>query len=178
MTGARPWLVPVTVLRRRPGEQREELRSARVGELVVVGSSVAATTVATAEVTLTSVRGGIEVAGVVRAAWQGECRRCLASVGGELECRVRELYRPRGRAPDAGDDEADTYALAGDQLDLLPLVRDALLLELPLAPLCRRECAGLCPSCGADLSSGPCGCPRAADTRWAALDVLRGRRLA
>ena len=56
---------------------------------------------------------------------------------------------------DADLDE-DTYPLEGDQLDLRPLVRDALLLELPLAPLCREDCRGLCAECGADLNLGPC----------------------
>ena len=58
---------------------------------------------------------------------------------------------------DADLDE-DTYPLEGDQLDLRPLVRDALLLELPLAPLCREDCRGLCAECGADLNLGPCQC--------------------
>ena len=66
---------------------------------------------------------------------------------------------------DADLDE-DTYPLEGDQLDLRPLVRDALLLELPLAPLCREDCRGLCAECGADLNLGPCQCRPALDARW------------
>ena len=73
---------------------------------------------------------------------------------------------------DADLDE-DTYPLEGDQLDLRPLVRDALLLELPLAPLCREDCRGLCAECGADLNLGPCQCRPALDARWRALDALR-----
>jgi uncharacterized protein len=95
-------------------------------------------------------------------------------VEGDLDVEVRELYRPHGRLRGADDDE-ETYELSGEHLDLAPLVRDALLLSLPLAPLCGPDCPGLCPSCGADLSVGTCGCPQtAADKRWAALDVLRG----
>jgi uncharacterized protein len=55
---------------------------------------------------------------------------------------------------------------------LRPLVRDALLLELPLAPLCREDCRGLCAHCGADLNDGPCDCAPPRDPRWDALDVL------
>jgi len=63
-----------------------------------------------------------------------------------------------------------------DRIDLAPLAREALLLELPLAPLCQAECAGLCPTCGADLNAGPCGCAGVvADARWLALDELRER---
>lgn len=168
-----PWLVPTTTLRRALGVTREEHRSGRVGELRVADSSVPAEAEADAEVVLVSVDGGIEVAATVTAPWRGECRRCLKPLAGELRCDVREMYRPRSPA-EAEDPDEDTYPLHGEQLDLQPLVRDALLLELPMAPLCQPDCPGLCPTCGADLNDGPCDCPPAGgDPRWAALDVLR-----
>ena len=153
-----PWMVPVTTLRRQPGARREERRAGRVGELSVVGSVVPASAEVVADIRLDSISGGIEVTASVSAPWQGECRRCLRPLDAELHCEVRELYRPRAdhEAPDADE---DTYPLAGDYLDLRPLVRDALLLDLPLAPLCQEDCRGLCPTCGADLNEGPCGCP-------------------
>jgi uncharacterized protein len=168
-----PWLVPVTTLRRQTAARREERRAGQVGELSVVGSVVPASAEVVADVRLDSISGGIEVAASVVSPWQGECRRCLRPIEGQLHCEVRELYRPRAEheAPDADE---DTYPLAGDYLDLRPLVRDALLLELPLAPLCQEDCRGLCPTCGADLNRGPCGCgPAVTDPRWAALDSLR-----
>jgi uncharacterized protein len=71
-------------------------------------------------------------------------------------------------------DEAETYPLAGDTLDLAPMARDAVLLELPLAPLCREDCVGLCPTCGADRNEQPCDCDQLlANPAWAALDSLR-----
>jgi uncharacterized protein len=170
---ANPWLIPVLTLRRQHGARREERRAGRVGELRVAGSVVPATAEASAVAVLDSIDGGIEVTAVVSAPWQGECRRCLRPLHGELHSEVRELYRARGphEAPDADE---DTYPLAGDHLDLRPLVRDALLLELPLAPLCRDDCRGLCPTCGADLNLGPCTClTNDVDPRWAALDALR-----
>ncbi len=79
-------------------------------------------------------------------------------------CEVRELYRPRQPSHEATrTPDEDTYPLEGDHLDLRPLVRDALLLELPLAPLCQEDCRGLCPTCGADLNLGPCECRPAPD---------------
>ncbi|HET9075532.1 MAG TPA: DUF177 domain-containing protein [Acidimicrobiales bacterium] len=168
-----PWLVPITNLRRSHGNRREECRSGRVGELRVADSVVGANETVEADAVLDSVDGGIEVTASVTAPWTGECRRCLKPVGGVVRARVREVYRPRppGEAP---DEDEETYPLSGELLDLRPLVRDAVLLELPIAPLCRPDCAGLCPSCGADLNDGPCGCPPpAADPRWAALDALR-----
>jgi uncharacterized protein len=52
-------------------------------------------------------------------------------------------------------------------------VHDAIFLELPLAPLCRPDCQGLCPECGADKNEAPCECPGPVDPRWATLDALR-----
>lgn len=121
----------------------------------------------------------IVVTGTVSAVWAGECRRCLGPVTGELRADVREVYEPPVRHgdphPDGSQGADETYPLAGDTVDLLPLARDAVLLELPLAPLCRPDCAGLCPACGADRNQAPCGCAAPpADPAWAALDALRG----
>ena len=118
--------------------------------------------------TLASFLGGIAVTGTLVAPWRAACRRCARDVGGVLDVRVQERYTP-GAAPD--DDDA--YPLVGEEIDLSDLVRDAVVLELPLAPLCREDCAGLCPSCGADRNEGPCGCQPETDPRWATLDALR-----
>ena len=112
----------------------------------------------------------ILVSGAVAAPWEGDCRRCLGPATGTLTAEVRELYeeRPNPETPD------ESYKLKGDELDLEPLVRDAVLLELPQAPLCSEACAGLCPECGIDRNKGTCSCEtEATDPRWAALDVLR-----
>ena len=107
--------------------------------------------------------GGVETG---EAPWQAVCSRCLQPVAGDIAVHVDELYEP---APLEGE----TYPLDDDTLDLTPLVRDALLLELPLAPLCTEDCAGICPSCGADRNETQCDC-RVDDTdpRWAALRSL------
>lgn len=169
------WLVPVTTLRRSIGSTREEVRTGRVGELRVADSVVPADADARAEARLSSVDGGVEVAALVAAPWHGQCRRCLEPISGEIRCSVREMYRPR-RPGESDDADEDTYPLRGEQLDLQPLVRDALLLELPMAPLCRDLCLGLCPVCGANLNDDPCDCGQArADPRWASLDPLKRR---
>jgi uncharacterized protein len=183
---ADPWLVPVTALRRNPGSQRHELRVGSLGELRVAGTWVPADAEVSIDVVLTSIDGGIEAAGTVTAPWQAECRRCLRPVVGELVAEVRELYAPVGALHHAGshgaapapvepdEDDEETYPLGPDHLDLAPLGRDAILLGLPLAPLCRDDCAGLCPICGAERAEVDCGCVEAVtDPRWAALDVLR-----
>ena len=166
-----PWLVPITKLRRSHGQRQHEIRRGRLGELRVGDSRVVANAEVEVDAVLDSVDGGIEVSATVRAPWEGECRRCLDPISSELEVEVREMYRNHP-AREADEDE-DTYPLGGELLDLSPLARDALLLELPINPLCRTDCPGLCPSCGASRLAGPCGCPEpAVDHRWAALEGL------
>ncbi len=111
---------------------------------------------------------GLMVSGTVTGRWRGECRRCATHVAGDLEVKARERYL-EGANPE--DDEA--YPLEGDLIDLGPMVRDAIVLELPLAPLCKEDCKGLCVECGADKNSTDCGCGAPMDPRWATLDVLR-----
>ena len=122
------------------------------------------------DVTLIAFEGGIQVEGTVTAPWVGVCRRCAEPVSGELRIPVRERY---AEAPLAEPSDEEIYPIVDDDLDLGPLVRDAVVLELPMAPLCRDDCAGLCPQCGANRNEGDCGCVAPRDPRWANLDVLR-----
>ena len=116
---------------------------------------------------LESVNDGVLVTGTVSARWRGECRRCLTAAGDAAVALLDERYQYTVTDPNA-------FPIDNDQLDLVPLVREAVLLELPDAPLCRPDCAGLCGSCGADLNAGPCGCSsEPADPRWGALDDLK-----
>lgn len=172
---AHPFLVPITSLRHQPGARRVERRQAPLrgdgpgGTLAVSGSAVPAGEDVVVDVVLEVADGGIVVAGEVQAPWVGECRRCLRPLRRTLVAPVRELYAPRG-----ADQDEETYPLGTDTLDLGPLARDAVLLSLPLAPLCRPDCPGLCPECGADLNEGACSCPAPpADPRWSVLDALR-----
>jgi uncharacterized protein len=110
---------------------------------------------------------GILATGTVTAPWGGECRRCLADVTGEARGTYQELFEVDAR-------EGETYPLRHEHIDLEPLARETLLLELPLAPLCRPECRGLCPTCGVDRNQTDCECaPAPRDPRWDALDALR-----
>jgi len=117
--------------------------------------------------TVESIPKGIVASGRVTTTWEGVCRRCAVDVGGEIDVAVRERFIEKA----APEDEA--YLLKGDLVDLGPMIRDAVVLELPIAPLCHEGCKGLCTQCGADLNEGPCGCEAPGDPRWATLDVLR-----
>lgn len=163
---SRPFVVHVAKLRRVLGTRWHEVRSGPIDDLACTGSEVPPGAVLQADVTLTSIAGGITVTGVVTAPWTGECRRCLLAASGTLTIPVRELYTEDG-------DGEETYPLVNDQVDLEELVHDAVLLELPIAPLCDEECRGLCPVCGANRNEESCRCETPRHDRWAALDVLR-----
>jgi uncharacterized protein len=107
--------------------------------------------------------------------WAGECRRCLIPVSGTERVEIVERYRPAGSGHVAGSrEDAEVIAVEGDQIDLVPVIRETIMIELPVAPLCSPECAGICPLCGADRNIAPCACStEVRDDRWAALDQLR-----
>jgi uncharacterized protein len=141
---------------------------------------------------LESVMEGVLVTGTARAPLAGECVRCLEPIERELETGFQEMYSypdaddrtgghrapeagsPPKRGGSAGDDaeEEDTLHLEGDLLDLEPVLRDAVVLELPLQPVCREDCPGLCSQCGARLVDEPEHHHEVTDIRWAALQDL------
>ncbi len=173
-----PFVVHVARLRRVQGTRWHEVRTGPIDtEGVIVARSPAESSVpegadAICEVTLESFSGGVMVTGTVAAPWKGMCRRCAAPVEGMLRIPVRERFtEPGGGYGDPDDDDA--YPIVDDELDLGPMVRDAVVLELPLAPLCREDCQGLCPRCGCDRNEEACDCEAPRDPRWANLDVLR-----
>ena len=162
------FVVSVAALRKRAGSRRPVQLAGALPGLSVSGSAVADDALVEADLLLESLQGeAILATGTVSSRWEGACRRCLGSASGRLEVEVRELF-------EAASDEEETYPLAGDRVDLEPLVRDAVLLELPQAPLCMEECKGLCPTCGTNRNEGACTCDDTRrDPRWAALDELK-----
>jgi len=162
-----PFIADIVALRRHQG-YREQLRiRAPLPGLQVSASRVPPGEPLELELTLEAVEGGVVAKGTAVAPWVGECRRCLVPVAGVAEAVVEELFVSE-------PEEGETYPIHGDHIDLEPLAREAIVLALPLAPVCRPDCAGLCSSCGADLNAGECACPRGeTDPRWAALDALR-----
>ena len=100
-----------------------------------------------------AVTEGVLVTATARAPLTGECARCLEPVQSSIEIDCRELF---SYEQGGGDPEEDGYSLDGDLLDLEPVLRDVLVLALPLAPRCEDDCPGLCPECGVRLAAaGP-----------------------
>ncbi len=119
------------------------------------------------DVVVESLSDGLTVNGEVRTTWTGTCPRCLGPATGPLVAEVQELYQVHPTSEEA-------FPFDGEQLDLGPMVRELVLMELPAAPLCRDDCAGICPTCGADRNMAPCDCGgEVSDPRWAGLDALR-----
>jgi uncharacterized protein len=115
----------------------------------------------------TSTVDGVVVHGSVTTPWRGHCRRCLKDVEGTCVSVVDELFQQHPQHDEAVE-------LTGDQIDLAPLVREYVLLDLPDAPLCREDCAGICPNCGIDRNVGSCDCEtQPIDPRWSALEGLK-----
>lgn len=115
------------------------------------------------ELRLEAVMDGVLATGTASAQVTGECVRCLTEIDDELVVDFQELYL----YADPGEDE---LALDGDLLDLEPVLRDAVVLALPLNPVCDPECPGLCPECGVRLADDPDHTHEAAiDPRWQAL---------
>ena len=114
---------------------------------------------------------GIEVRATVASSWEGECRRCLESVTEPIELDLVVTFAPDGE----GNDDADIYPITGDVIDVGDVVREELMLALPLTPLCSPDCDGADPDRFpttttidiTDASSEP-----AIDPRWAALSEL------
>jgi uncharacterized protein len=132
------------------------------------------------ELRLESVVEGVLVSGTARARAIGECVRCLDPVDLPVEVDLQELYdypatKPGGRPapaadhPAAEDDEHDLHLIEDDLIDLEPVLRDSAVLALPLQPLCRDDCPGLCSECGAKLADDPEHVHDSTDPRWAAL---------
>lgn len=164
---ASPLLINVAELLRRAGSIREVDRQIEADVFEFADSRIVVGSQVDVALTLEALSDGIVVHGTLGAEWNFECRRCLRPLTGRAEVEVQELYQAVISDPDA-------YPITGEQLDLLEMARQNVLLAVPLAPLCRTDCPGLCPQCGADLQTASCSCSRAErDDRWSALDALR-----
>lgn len=120
------------------------------------------------DVQLEGVTEGVLVTATVTAALAGECARCLEPFSSATSVRFQELYTLAEGAA------ADGYVLDGGLLDLELALRDALVLELPLAPLCGADCLGLCPQCGVRLAdAAPGHGHEERGPMWAALKDVR-----
>lgn len=156
------FVLDVVPLLRWPGNQCDVQIHEIVGEL-----SLATATASRLDGVLTaeSMADSLTVSGVLDVSWTAACRRCLEPTTGCEEVAIKELYERRPV-------EGETYELSGEKIDLEPMIREAVLLGLPLAPLCREDCTGPLAD-GSDVSFGlDVDAKPRTDPRWAALSEL------
>ncbi|MCS7172605.1 MAG: DUF177 domain-containing protein [Armatimonadetes bacterium] len=119
--------------------------------------------------------GRVRLSGEATVEVRQTCARCLREFVGTISVQVSELFDPALRPEWGGALEEEDFVFPLDgELDVEEVFRQHLLLALPHAPLCRPDCAGLCPVCGADRNVASCGCtPLARDPRLALLERFR-----
>jgi uncharacterized protein len=162
---------------------RIDLATVREGPVVIAhevapGDPTLAGTGVTLAAPLT-VGGRLSAAGEGKFYWQAtletvvraECRRCLAPVDVPLSQSLGLVFLTEQEAEE-GEEDCYLVPRRASAVDLSEAVREELLLAVPQYVECRPDCRGLCPSCGADLNAGPCGCRKAVDPRWEALTKL------
>jgi uncharacterized protein len=170
-----PFVLDIHELGRRPGAMRRISRTVPAPADLDLGGVVGVPEGAALELEarLESVIDGVLVSGTVQAPLVGECVRCLDPFDGEVVVDIQELYAYPDRMPDDYRDVGGTdgeFLVEGDLIDLEQAVRDSVVLALPLAPVCRDDCPGLCPQCGARLADQPGHThDDRTDPRWAAL---------
>lgn len=122
---------------------------------------------------LESVHDGILVSGTAGVVIHGECSRCLDPIDYDLDVDVQELY-VFDAATDGGEESEDDqmYEVQDESIDLEPMLRDAVITQLPFQPVCREDCQGLCAQCGARLEDDPGHHHEVLDPRWSALSGL------
>ncbi len=166
-----PWKLDLRELGRRAGSMQEIDRTAPAPadwRVELIGARAGADV--RLRLRLESVMEGVLVTGDLDVPVEGSCARCLEPIEDTLHLSVQELYAYAGSTTDATSEEDEVRRIEGDFLDLEPLLRDTVVLNLPLAPVCTPDCAGLCVDCGQRLDDLPAGhTHEVVDPRWAGL---------
>ena len=93
------------------------------------------------------------VQGTIQTSGKYTCSRCLSPVSVDRKETLSEVYGTEAELPE------DVLPYNGEYIDLTETIRETLILSEPMRVLCRPDCKGLCPQCGANLNDGPCSCP-------------------
>jgi uncharacterized protein len=147
-------MIDVSTALKNPGQAFPLECALTLAPMDVMGDQVRLTDIALSG-TMTGSEESVSVRGGVRAELAAHCARCLREVSRPLKAEIEEVFV---RAPDP--ENPDQRPLEGFRIDLTGPAREALLLEMPMRLLCRKDCEGLCPVCGANLNEKPCDCPK------------------
>lgn len=166
-----PWVIDTRELGRRPGAMRSYHRQfPSPGGLTLDVIGVPEGGEVAMDVRLESVVEGVLVSGTASAQVTGECARCLDPMQERLEVELSELFAYPDSVTDDSTEPDEVSRVVDELIDLEQVLRDAVLLALPLAPLCREDCPGLCPGCGVKRAElAPDHRHETMDPRWAGL---------
>jgi uncharacterized protein len=170
-----PLVLDTRELGRRPGSERTvTLTAPAPADLGIEVLRVPEGSPVELDLRLEAVVEGVLVTGSAHAELAGECVRCLTEISDEMDADFTELFvYDDGEAQGEDTEDGETSRLQGDLVDLEPLLRDAVVLNLPFQPLCSDDCPGLCAECGARLADDPeHRHDEPIDPRWAALQGL------
>lgn len=157
-------------LPRRAGEMKEYHLQLEIPEAIGIDVIAVPPGVLELDIKIESVSEGVLATAQFEAVAKGECIRCLDPIELELEKSFQELYTYK---EDPEIDKDDQLLMEGDDLDLELPIRDAIVLSLPINPLCDEECPGLCPECGQKWRELPADhAHEVIDSRWAGLKGL------
>ena len=179
-----PFLFSTHDLPRRAGEMREyHLSIDNHGGLGFEVLSIRKDQPIEIDLKIESVSDGVLASAHIESIAVGECGRCLDPLEFDISEDFQELYeyekdrRQKSKAkPDEDEDEIEVRQMDGSEIDLDGPIRDAIILNLPLNPLCSPDCKGLCPDCGEKIANLPEGhSHEKVDARWAALGDLKER---
>jgi len=179
-SGSAPTTLDVSRLHRQPGSMLEiEREIPAPADLAVAMARVPESSPIEIDLTLESVVEGIWVSVTADVDVTAECSRCLEPVEWAETVDLEQMYRypatdARGVLIDeVGDSEDETPEVADDAIDIEGPLRDAVVLALPIAPLCSPDCGGICPTCGERLSESEALHDHpVTDPRWSALEGL------
>lgn len=164
-----PFVVQLNSLEGGPNERKKFARASVIEEIETSVARVPGDAPVSFEGSVDWIDGGrVVISGTASVPWVGECRRCLTDASGMVVADVREIFEPEPT-------EGETYGLKGDVVDLEPMLREAIVLEFPIAPVvCTDDCKGLCPECGVNRNEVTCDCDtEVKDVRWAALENIK-----
>lgn len=175
MARSNPLVIDISRLGRRPGSM------ITVAETVPSPSRIGLDLIRIEEgapieldLQIQSVSEGALVTGTVSAPTAGECVRCLEPITGHVTIDLTELFAYPGSTTEETTEADEVGHVVDDRVDLEQPIVDAVGLVLPFSPVCREDCAGLCPDCGIALASAEPGHRHdKIDPRWAKLAALK-----
>lgn len=173
-----PYLLNLHELPRRAGEMRHyHLDFSAPDSIGIPLLEIAKGAQVNIDLRAEAVSDGVLLTGEIKSRSKGECGRCLAEIGGEVSEGFQELFAYESRAANDGpsDEDEDLLVLDGDIADLEGPIRDAVILAMPINPLCRMDCPGLCSECGERWDQlDPAHSHEKVDPRWSGLAGWRG----